>query len=187
MYGVGARLDNQPELLFLLRGVDHQELVSQAIAAGNLDRELSRGSGGLGSQDLGAIFGIELDSSVVESAKPEKKQRTSKKVVAATAAVAVTPTKEKVKPRKTGVKNAIAKVPPEVLKAIGRGVTASKAGKTDSKKAAAPPVLVKTSVAKAGLAKAKAASKKSAEKALIKSAKKKTGAATKNAKRSGHS
>ena len=62
MYGVGARLDNQPELLFLLRGVDHQDLVSQAIAAGNLDRELSRGSGGLDSQDLGAIFGIELDA-----------------------------------------------------------------------------------------------------------------------------
>ncbi|MEJ7594117.1 MAG: SWIM zinc finger family protein [Planctomycetaceae bacterium] len=86
MYGVGARLDNQPELLFLLRGVDHQELVSQAMAAGNLERELSSGSIGLDSQDLGAIFGIELDNSVVEPAKPEKKKRTSKKAVAATAA-----------------------------------------------------------------------------------------------------
>ena len=28
MYGVGARLDNKPELLFKLRGVDHEELIS---------------------------------------------------------------------------------------------------------------------------------------------------------------
>jgi uncharacterized Zn finger protein len=31
MYGVGNRLDKQPELLFLLREIDHQELASQAI------------------------------------------------------------------------------------------------------------------------------------------------------------
>ena len=62
MYGIGARLDTRPELLFLLRGVDHQELVSQAIAAGNLDRELASTGGSLDRQDLSAIFGIELDS-----------------------------------------------------------------------------------------------------------------------------
>ncbi len=62
MYGVGARLDTRPELLFLLRGVDHQDLVSQAIASGNLDRELAGTGSSLDSQDLGAIFGIELDS-----------------------------------------------------------------------------------------------------------------------------
>ena len=182
MYGVGARLDNQPELLFLLRGVDHQELVSQAMAAGNLERELSSGSSGLDSQDLGAIFGIELDNSAVEPSKLAKKKRTSKKV-SVTAAVAVTPTKAKVKTRKTGVKPA--KVSPEVLKAIVRGVTASAAGKTASgKKTSAPTELVKSSVAKARVAEAKAASKKSREKASTKSAKKKTGVATTGAKRS---
>ncbi len=188
MYGVGARLDNQPELLFLLRGVDHQELVSQAIAAGNLDRELSSINGGLDSQDLGAIFGIELENSVAEPAKPEKKKRTSKKVAAAKAAIAVTPTKAKTKPRTTGMKNGKATVPPEVLKAIDRGVTASEARKKAAgKKAAAPTVPVKSSVAKSGPAKSKAASKKSGEKALTKSAKKKTGAARKSVKRPGRS
>ena len=73
MYGIGARLDNEPELLFLLRGVNHQELVTQAIAAGNLDRELTGSTnGGLDSQDLGAIFGIELDNRGVETSKPSK-------------------------------------------------------------------------------------------------------------------
>ena len=92
MYGIGARLDNEPELLFLLRGVDHQELVSQAIASGNLDRELvGGGSGGLESQDLGAIFGIELDGSAVGNsktstpAKPAKAKRAVKKTPKATA------------------------------------------------------------------------------------------------------
>ncbi len=31
MYGVGNRLDSSPELLFVLRGVDHLELIEQAI------------------------------------------------------------------------------------------------------------------------------------------------------------
>lgn len=63
MYGVGARLDSTPELLFLLRGVDHQELVSQAMAAGNLNRELAAPDDGqLGTQDLSELFGIELET-----------------------------------------------------------------------------------------------------------------------------
>ena len=57
MYGVGARLDGQPELLFTLRRVDHQELIAQAA-----DVEVSRHSGRktLAGEDLGSVFGIEL-------------------------------------------------------------------------------------------------------------------------------
>jgi uncharacterized Zn finger protein len=62
MYGVGARLDSQPELLFLLRDVDHQELVSQAVDAGNLETQLNAGDRSLADADLGEIVGIELDS-----------------------------------------------------------------------------------------------------------------------------
>src|SRR3990172_7740894 len=32
LYGIGARLDEKPELLFVLRGVDHQELVTEDAA-----------------------------------------------------------------------------------------------------------------------------------------------------------
>ena len=191
MYGVGARLDNQPELLFLLRGVDHQELVSQAIAAGNLDRELSRGSGsgGLGSQDLGAIFGIELENSVVEPAKPEKKKRTSKKVIAATAAVAVTPPKAKV-----GKAKAKPNVSQAVVDVLAKKIATSAAKRTTvvkktdaTRKVDVPTEVAISSIAKGGLAKAKAASKKSGDKALTKSAKKKTGAAKAGARRPGRS
>ncbi len=83
MYGVGARLDNQPELLFLLRGVDHQELVSQAIAAGNLDRELTGATSSLDSHDLGAIFGIELEGDTGGSSGRKQNRRRVAKTVAA--------------------------------------------------------------------------------------------------------
>jgi len=61
LYGVGARLDEQPELLFRLRQVDHLDLVAQA---GNVEA-LTRGSGQeqtIAQSDLGAVFGIELDA-----------------------------------------------------------------------------------------------------------------------------
>ena len=75
MYGVGARLDKQPELLFVLRDVDHQELVSQAVAEGNLDRELSGGDGALAGEDLGAMFGIELDTAPLPTPTKSKPKR----------------------------------------------------------------------------------------------------------------
>ncbi len=92
MYGVGARLDKQPELLFVLRDVDHQELVSQAVAEGNLDRELSGNDGSLAGEDLGAIFGIDLETAPTTSAtsttsikpKPNRKPQTRQSSVAKT-------------------------------------------------------------------------------------------------------
>ena len=62
LYGIGARLDDKPELLFMLRGVDHEELIGadaeQAVTAAT-----SRGkSKRLATEDLGAVFGIEIDA-----------------------------------------------------------------------------------------------------------------------------
>src|SRR5439155_20029033 len=53
LYGAGARLDTDPELLFTLRNVDHLELVGSAVAAENLDRTLTSGS----NQDLAGDLG----------------------------------------------------------------------------------------------------------------------------------
>jgi uncharacterized Zn finger protein len=81
MYGIGSRLDSKPELLFLLRGVDHLELVDQAVSKENLDRELALGAAGeLSGQDLGEIFGIDLDSSsATTSSAPSVHSTTSTK------------------------------------------------------------------------------------------------------------
>lgn len=76
MYGIGHRLDTNPELVFLLRKVDHQELVSQAVTAGNLDRELTGGAAapGLADEDLGALFGIELETTSAAAGQAAAKQ-----------------------------------------------------------------------------------------------------------------
>lgn len=62
MYGIGHRLDSSPELLFLLRDVDHLELIGHAVTAENLDRSFQvTQDNDLSGSDLGELFGIELD------------------------------------------------------------------------------------------------------------------------------
>ncbi len=60
LYGVGARLDEKPELLFLLRKVDHEELISA-----ELDMQTATSGTGkqrrLANSDLSSLFGIELE------------------------------------------------------------------------------------------------------------------------------
>ncbi|MEC4677529.1 MAG: helix-turn-helix domain-containing protein, partial [Nitrospirota bacterium] len=74
LYGVGARLDASPELLFLLRGLDHSELIETEI-----DLSLTQGSGKskrrLASNDLSGIFGIEMDNAITK----KEMNRTGKK------------------------------------------------------------------------------------------------------------
>ena len=61
MYGVGARLDDKPELLFLLRKVDHLELIAGAVdGAPVADAGKSRGKKTIAAGDLADVFGIEM-------------------------------------------------------------------------------------------------------------------------------
>jgi uncharacterized Zn finger protein len=61
MYGIGARLDQQPELLFVLRKVDHVELISGAMdAAPATDRGKASAEKSIAASDLADVFGIEL-------------------------------------------------------------------------------------------------------------------------------
>ncbi|HTW95906.1 MAG TPA: hypothetical protein VMD30_13980 [Tepidisphaeraceae bacterium] len=60
LYGVGNRLDHQPELLFKLRQVDHLELIAQAgspVAKPNAAKKKT-----IAADQLADVFGIELDS-----------------------------------------------------------------------------------------------------------------------------
>ena len=60
LYGIGARLDHQPELLFTLRKVDQQDLIANAGA--DLSKRGRRPAGAkvLASDDLSEMFGIEI-------------------------------------------------------------------------------------------------------------------------------
>jgi uncharacterized Zn finger protein len=60
LYGVGARLDEKPELLFVLRAVDHLALIEKAGTAPATKR--AGGAKTIAAKDLGDIFGIELDA-----------------------------------------------------------------------------------------------------------------------------
>ena len=60
LYGVGARLDHEPEMLFTLRGVAPAELIEAAVT----DVPTRRKTGGrkrLKSADISSVFGIGLD------------------------------------------------------------------------------------------------------------------------------
>lgn len=62
LYGVGARLDERPDLLFVLRRVDHLELISSA--PGGVGAARKRGAGGgdkVKGSRLGDVFGIDLE------------------------------------------------------------------------------------------------------------------------------
>jgi uncharacterized Zn finger protein len=67
LYGIGARLDSEPELLFLLRTIDHMELLKTA----KIDTR-SRKARIVENQDLSALFGIDLAPTKTKTKKKIK-------------------------------------------------------------------------------------------------------------------
>jgi uncharacterized Zn finger protein len=63
LYGVGARLDENPELLFVLRNIDEKEL----LAGAGSDLSFARATPGaklLDDGDVAALFGLEMAEAV---------------------------------------------------------------------------------------------------------------------------
>ena len=58
LYGVGSRLDRHPEALFLLRGVDAEELIAAELAL----PASAAGDDALADDALAGIFGIDIDT-----------------------------------------------------------------------------------------------------------------------------
>jgi uncharacterized Zn finger protein len=75
LYGVGARLDEEPEIFFTLRQVDQKELVSAASTARRLGTARPSGTTKLAAADLASVFGIELD----ETRMPAAAERVTRK------------------------------------------------------------------------------------------------------------
>jgi hypothetical protein len=99
---VGARLDAKPELLFLLRHVDHAELVSQSGAVEALTT--GRGTDAvavLDSTEVADVFGIEMaEAPVIPKASSRKDLKARPKPKAGKKAG----TRAKPTPRKTKIK-----------------------------------------------------------------------------------
>lgn len=65
MYGIGVRLDTEPELLFKLRGVNHEELISIDTAVDAITgSRRSRRRRTLSADTLENVFGVELETEV---------------------------------------------------------------------------------------------------------------------------
>jgi len=83
LYGVGARLDEQPELLFTLRKVDAKDLVARAGAGLPLARKAPAAGKMLDASELAEVFGIEMADALVPDlgakAAPVKKKVPVKK------------------------------------------------------------------------------------------------------------
>lgn len=86
LYGIGARLDQQPDLLFRLHNVDEKELIAGAGKALPQAKKAPAGAKVLGSEDLSALFGLEIDTGMSGGAAAEParaKARTIKKAAPA--------------------------------------------------------------------------------------------------------
>jgi uncharacterized Zn finger protein len=81
LYGVGARLDEKPELLFTLRGVNHEDLIGtdaeEAVSAATSGGKSKR----LAARELSDVFGIDIDAGSSEQPPPTSSERKAKKSV----------------------------------------------------------------------------------------------------------
>jgi uncharacterized Zn finger protein len=72
LYGIGARLDRQPELLFRLHSVNQEQLIAQAGKRLPLAKESPARSRILGSKDLSGIFGLDMAQSAGAAGKSRR-------------------------------------------------------------------------------------------------------------------
>jgi uncharacterized Zn finger protein len=86
LYGVGARLDEKPQLLFVLRGVDENELLANAGQDLGLTRAAPSGAKVLGDSDVAALFGLEMaepanSDTPIPTASKQPQQSKTRKVI----------------------------------------------------------------------------------------------------------
>jgi len=98
LYGAGHRLDQQPELLFKLRGVDPQELIAAELTLPDAAADPKA----IRDDQLSAIFGIELEGAAASTEKTTE-----------------TPTRSKQKPKRAQSKKVNINEPP-TSKSISR-------------------------------------------------------------------
>jgi hypothetical protein len=133
LYGVGARLDAKPELLFRLRTVDEKDLITGIDAAGPLGR-MGPGTGRvLETDDMSALFGIDMAEPEAPSAKlvARAKPGTAKVVPKPQA-----PSPAKAKPRSATARSAS----PRVLKPAAPNAAVASPSKRATAKRDTPKV-----------------------------------------------
>jgi uncharacterized Zn finger protein len=118
LYGIGARLDQQPELLFRLRAVDESELVAGIDTALPLSKTGPAAGRVLDTDDISALFGLDMASAEAPAASSPLDQSNRRgarqaESVVASALNTVAPATAAAKPAPT--KPAVAKVKQKVV------------------------------------------------------------------------
>ncbi|MDD5307045.1 MAG: hypothetical protein PHU25_06960 [Deltaproteobacteria bacterium] len=72
LYGIGARLDEYPELLFKLREVDEKNLIAKAGKGLPLSKKGPAKEKVLAGDDLSELFGLEMGTTEPRRAKPNR-------------------------------------------------------------------------------------------------------------------
>jgi DNA-binding transcriptional regulator YiaG len=75
LYGVGSRLDHRPELLFVLRGVDAEELISADMALPTGTAVVATDA--LAESGLAEIFGIDIETGDAPHPRKARKTKTA--------------------------------------------------------------------------------------------------------------
>jgi uncharacterized Zn finger protein len=75
LYGIGARLDKQPDLLFILRKVDAGDLIAQAGGALPLSRATPAADKILASDGLSELFGLDMAAADPDAAPTTRSRR----------------------------------------------------------------------------------------------------------------
>jgi len=138
LYGVGARLDREPEMLFTLRGVDPAEMV-EAVVAQPPRMGIPRRGRVLASDDLSSVFGVDIDVAGVSeedvaapvkrirSVARTKKKKTGKRSTAARkSASGAKVGKKKPAAKKTAAKEKVAAKKKPAAKKKAKKKTATK-------------------------------------------------------------
>lgn len=125
LYGVGARLDEQPELLFKLREVDVKDLVAQAVGGLPKGRKKPIASKVLDEADLADVFGLDMaeaETKITPTSKLKPLQK-SKPAVTKTGAL---------KHSKVGTKAAAKPAVKQAVKQAVKALTKKIAAKSSS-------------------------------------------------------
>jgi uncharacterized Zn finger protein len=159
LYGVGARLDHEPELLFTLRGVDPTEMIEAAI-----DQPTGTGKARKGrvleTDELSSVFGVDTDMDGVSSDEASAPTRPAKRTGRAA---------KPRKPRKPAASKPAAKKTAAKKKSTAKKTTAKKPA--SEKKSTAKKATPKKAAAKKTSTKKTSAKKPAAKKATTKKAK----------------
>jgi uncharacterized Zn finger protein len=151
LYGVGARLDHEPELLFTLRGVDPTEMVEVAVDQPSTMRK-SQMSRVLETDELSSVFGVDIDETTPGIVlTPTKRVRRTTKIRKKTTSRIN---------KKTKAKSAVKR--PAAKKSVKKGIVR----KTTAKKTTVKKAMTNKTASKKKKSTVKPAAKKASKKAV---------------------